>query len=332
MADEPPFRFTFMLDGLGDPSVARELTRAVHQELDHVARSDPAGLWLEVQSRKPIDEQVSDQVAALARRFALEPRDRVGSTFVPSLSAEHLRQRLAYEWTSRWATGLVFLLPALALHYLTPMLAQGGRLIPGMIEAALVIWSLIAACWPIAWQGSLALRERRITPDLFNLAGLTLTLFAGLVQVILARENVLHITAYFILAATTQRMIISRRAGRLDGNAHLMPPSRWILLVVLLGGLILAPFDLEGGAAVLLAMPAMISLLSINRLVHPFGAMIPALLMCGLLALAPTVLPDHLLAGRIESAFAFNILLTLVYGSALGAPGRAAADESLSSS
>jgi len=311
-------RFTFMLDGLGDPGAARDLTRDLHAQLGLVARADPAGMWLEIESESPIDEAMSDRVAEVARRFALEPRDRISSSFVSSVTAEQLRDRLGYEWTSRWATGLVFLLPALALHYLTPMLAQGGRLIPGMLEAALVIWSLIAASWPIAWQGLLAAQHRRFTPDLFTLTALLVSLLVGLVQVVMASENALHITAYLIIAVTTQRMIIWRRARRLQGCAHLMPPSAPLLAVVLAAGLGVACFDFAGGLSMLLAMPAMIGLLSINRLVHPYGAMIPAVLMSVLLGAAPLVLPDEYLAGRVEAAFAFNMLFTLLYGVALG--------------
>ncbi len=318
-----------MLDGLGDPLVARDLTRHVHETLGVATRSDPAGMWLEIESTAPIDEALSDRVAEITRRFGLEPRDRTSSSFISSVTAEQLRQRMAYEWTSRWATGLVFLLPAVVLHYLTPTLAQGSRLIPGMIEATLVIWSLIAACWPIVWQGFLAIRSRRLTPDLFSTAGLAVSLGAGLAMVVLARENTLHITSYFIIAATTQRLIIWRRAIRLDGNAHLMPPSRWLLGAVLIAGLSLACFDFDGGLAVLLAMPALISLLSINRVAHPFGAMIPAVLMCVLLGIAPAVFPEGYLSGRIEAAFGFNTLLTAVYGIFLGGSRLGARTESL---
>lgn len=324
-----PYRFTFMLDGLGDAIVARDLTREVHETLGVVARSDPAGMWLEIESANPVDEALSDRVAEVTRRFGLEPRDRTSSSFVPSVTAEQLRQRMMYEWTSRWATGLVFLLPAVVLHYLTPMLAQGSRLIPGMIEATLVIWSLIAACWPIVWQGLLAAQSRRMTPDLFTTAGMAVSLAIGLAMVVLARENTLHITSYFIIAATTQRMMIWRRATRLDGNAHLMPPSRWLLGAVLMAGLALACFDFSGGMAVLLAMPALISPLSINRIAHPFGAMIPAMLMCVLLGIAPAVFPRDYLSGRIEAAFGFNILLTVVYGIFLGGSRIGARTESL---
>ncbi len=318
MPAPPTHRFTFMLDGMGDPIIARDLTRALHESLGLVARADPAGMWLEIESEQPIDEALSDRVADVARRLGFEPRDRASSSFVPSLTAGQLRQRLAFEWTSRWATGLVFLLPALALHYLTPSLAQGGRLIPGMIEATLVIWSLVAAGWPIIWQGLLAIFARRMTPDLFNLAGLVVSLLYGLVMVALARENTLHMTSYFIIAATLQRLIIWRRAERLQGQSHLMPPARWLLGVVLIAGLALACFDFAGGMAALLAMPAMIGVLSCNRLVHPFGALMPAALMSGFLALAPAVVSAAQLAGRIEAAFAFNALLTLAYGLALG--------------
>lgn len=318
MPAPPEHRFTFMLDGIGDPRAARDLTRDLHERLGLVARADPAGMWLEIESESPIDEALSDRVADMARRHGLEPRDRLSSSFVRGITGEQLRARLAYEWTSRWATGLVFFLPALALHYLTPTLAQGGRIIPGMIEAALVVWSLIAAAWPIVWQGLLAARHRRFTPDLFTFTALLVSLSVGLGQVVTSTENVLHVTSYLIIAATTQRMLLWRRAGCLQGCAHLMPPSAPVLAIVLCAGLITACLDFRGGVAMLLAMPAMISLLSINRLAHPFGAMIPPMLMCALLGLSPLLLDESRLAGRVEAAFAFNVLLTLAYGAALG--------------
>src|SRR5690606_13895450 len=103
-----------------------------------VARCDPAAQTLEIETEGPVDEALSDEVARLVRHHGYEPRDRVSSSFIASVTSEQLRARLAFEWTSRFATALVFLLPAIALHYLTPALATGGRLIPHLIEAALV--------------------------------------------------------------------------------------------------------------------------------------------------------------------------------------------------
>ena len=304
--------FTFLLDGLGDPRVTQALTRDVHARLGLVARADPAGLWLEVESPSLLDEALADRVAALTRRRGLELRDRIGATFSPSTTKEQLRARLAHEWASRFATGMVFLLPAIALHYLTPILAQGSTVIPEGIQAALVGWSIVAAAWPVAWQGWLSMRRLRMTPDVFALAAIGFPFGVSLARLVTrASPPAFHAAAFAILAVALQRAIVWRRAANLEGQAHRMLPSAVPLLVAFTLATAAAVLDQTAGMAVFLATPAMLGSLSINRLLPATSLLLPVLLFDAVLATSSLGLDARWLSGRIEAAFAFNIGITL---------------------
>ncbi|MFG0329285.1 MAG: hypothetical protein ACF8PN_05235 [Phycisphaerales bacterium] len=310
--------FTFLLDGLGDPAVAGAITAAVSAKAGGLrARSDPAALTLEVESPDRFTEDLADEVIHEARAFGLEPRDRVGSSFVATLAPDQLRDRVRHEWASRFATGLVFLLPALGLHYLTPFLAMGTTAIPRTIEAALVGWTIIAACWPVIYQALLATAALRMTPDLFAGALIVGSFIAGLVMLALGTTTppIFHATAYAILAASFARFVVWRTIDRRAGHAHRMTPSAVplaLLFVIGVAGLIVDPL---GGVAALLAIPTLIASLSINRLsglagpyaILPLFGFVAALLILPRFANLPT-------EGRIEAAFALNLGYTLLLG------------------
>ena len=311
--------FLFLMDGLGDPAQAQALSGAVFRELALPARADPAGMWLEVESPGPMTEAIADQVALLAHRQGLDLRDRIGSDFSPRVTESELVKRLSFEWTSRLATALVFLVPALFLHYLTPRLATGGLLIPRFLEAVLVGWSLIAATWPVLYQAALALASLRMTPDLYAAALMLIAFAHGLFAWILSAQSAsFFVTAYAILALALQRMLLWRTEPRRAGHAHLMLPTSRLLGFILLLGCALMPFDIAGAFAFLLAAPAMMGALSVNRLLPGFLTPFPILMFAFLLATAPWFMPalgaPGPVLGRVEAAFAFCVVISLLLG------------------
>jgi len=315
-----------MLDGIGDHATARRLTRDLSDE-GLASRADPAGMWLEVESNEPIDEAFSDRVSEIARRSGMEPRDRVGSSFVPGIGIDALRRRLAHEWTSRFATGLVFLLPALALHYLHPHLAGATNYVPNLIEAVLVGWAIIAAAWPVVYQALLSLAALRLSPDLFQGSLILVSFLIGVGQTLADQSaTMFDITIYAVLLIALQRMVVWRNVWKLEGRAHLMLPLNRVLGVILAGALATLFFDARGAGSMMLATPAMMGLLAVNRLAHPFVWVAPIVLFAAFIAWSPLVLPAELLTARTESAAAFCALLTILCGRFADAPASDASD------
>jgi len=316
--------FTFRLDGLGSPAVAGRLSGRVHDETGLATRCDPAALRLDVETPdgRPLTEDDADSVIAVARPCGLEPRDRVGTSFVAGLEPERLRQRIAHEWSSRFATGLVFLLPALVLHALLPRLTGGGpRYVPFGIEALLVGWSAIAAAWPVLYQMLLAIVFRRVTPDLHAGLPIVIAFVVGIIDTVRhAPETAFDIAAWCILAVGWQRTVIWRTLPRRAGHAHLMAPSEPLLAASLVVALLVAPFDGRAAAAMILAVPSGLACLSVNRLSPGLAATLPSIGFAGLLLLSPLVMPEAWTAHRLEAAFAFNVLVTTVYGFAPPGP------------
>ncbi|MBL1218235.1 MAG: hypothetical protein D8M59_12160 [Planctomycetes bacterium] len=311
MPDHNTHTFRFLLDGLAEPADAGRLTGLMTSELNLPSRCDPAGMWLDVDFESKPDESQSNTVAALAARFGLCPRDRIGASFVPSVTGDQLVKRVQHEWASRFATGLVFLLPALGMHYLTPLLTTGPRYVPHGIEAALVGWSILAATWPAVFQGLLSLRHRVITPDLMALIAIVTSFGFGLWQTATgAEQTTLHVTAYAILAVSLQRLVLWRRVHASDGLAHRLAPTRRLLAFILLLAAVTAYFDFNGAYSVMLAVPVLIGPLTITRPWHPATWLISLTLFACFVAASPLLLSPDLLAMRLEGAFLFTILLT----------------------
>ncbi len=306
------FTFCFMIDGMGDPGVAQSLTRDIKELLDLPARCDPAGMWLEVESEEPIDEAWTDRIIEVARLQGLELRDRVGSSFVANVSRDALRNRMQSEWRTRFATSLVFLLPALLLHYLTPYLASSSTYLPNGIELVLVGWTIVAATWPILYQGLVSATAFRMTPDLYQSFLIVMTFLIGAWQVITgSSDTMLYITSFAVISIAFQRRALWNHVDRLDGHAHLMLPFARILLIVLIAASVVSVFDRLGGVSMMLAVPAMMGALAINQLAYPTGWVIPVLMFVVWLGISPMILPDRFeMEFRVEAAFLFTILLT----------------------
>lgn len=209
MSDQHPHTFRFLLDGIAEPAYAQRLTGRLKSELNLASRCDPAGMWLDVDFDATPTSSDSDAIASVAGRFGLCPRDRIGSTFVASVTGDQLVKRVRHEWASRFATGLVFLLPALGLHYLTPLLTTGPRYVPHGLEAALVGWSILAAAWPAMFQGILSLRRLTVTPDLIAFIMVAASYMLGIQQTVTGQPwTCFHVTAYAIISLSFQRLVV----------------------------------------------------------------------------------------------------------------------------
>ncbi|MEE9212700.1 MAG: hypothetical protein V3U29_08610 [Phycisphaeraceae bacterium] len=321
-----------ILDGLQDPLVGRALSARWASAAFHNA-VDVAGqcAWLAPKSDSDaLNETDMDRAAGIARAFGLELRDRVGNTFVADNDLATLRDKLVHEYKSRFATALVFGLPALALHYLGPLLAghptePRGMFYPWLFELLLVGWACIAAGWPILWQGGLALVRLRVTGDLLT-SVIVIAAFVpsavGVVSMLGAAEPWMsadgpacHAAILAIIIAVLQRWMVHRAADRLSGRAMLMLRRfgrlvrGWILASVIVG--LLAGW--HWGLAVALLLPPMMSLGAINALTPGWSAVLPVMAFAGLFLLAPGALHILIDGVQIETAAVFALMMTLVF-------------------
>lgn len=328
-------RTHLILDGLDDPLRGQQLSvRWSQAGFDNAVDVAGQSAWLSrksghADSQAPLTETEVDRAADIARGFGLEPRDRVGETFVADNSLDALRQRMAYEYKSRLATALVFGLPGLVLHYFGGYLAGAATeprdmLYPWLLQLLLVGWACLAAGWPILWQGVLSLIHLRSTSDL--LVSLTLLAAAapsaiGLSAILFGAQPffdlagpTFHAAVYLLCLATAQRWLAYRRIEALAGKAMLMPrrfnrlAAAWLALsavVMIVGGW-------RTGLAMAMLLPPLAALGAINPWNPGWSALLPTFAFAGLMLLDPVV-GDATLAGvRIEVAAGFGLLQTLV--------------------
>ncbi len=337
-----------VLDGLQDPTLARRLSAAWHAA-GAANAVDPAGqaAWLwsggadaaDASEQSGLGEGAMDRAASIARRFGLELRDRVGARFDPDVKLAALRTRVAWEYKSRLATALVFGLPALALHYLGPMLAgsagqggagsSGGMALPWLIEAMLAGWMCLAAGWPFLWQGALSLRHGRLTADLLTavliggcfiasaigVLGMAVGVRPWFVDVHGSGAPLFDVTVWAVLAGCAQRWATHAHADRTAGRGNLMLAGhRWLIGVWIAGAVLVATGgDVRGAAALVLALPVVMSSGAVNPL-SPGWLSLPAVaVFAGLVSGAGVTLPAGAMAVRVEAAGLFSLLMTLVF-------------------
>jgi hypothetical protein len=324
-----------MLDGLSDPRVGLELSRAwmeagfangvdVTGQSAWLAKRDDEQAWL--------SEADVDRAASVARFFGLELRDRVGSEFNAQNDLSALRGRLTYEYKSRFATALVFGLPALLLHGLGVWLAGGATsprqmLYPWFFELLLVGWACLAAGWPILWQGALSLRGLRMTADLYT-SLLVLACFVpsavGVLGLPLVRSTFLtvspgplfHAAMLTMAAAVLQRWMLHGAteaiAGRADwvlrGSGRLL--FTWLAVsvaVAVWGGVHL-------GVAVAMLMPPLVAMASLNPWNPGPSAVLPVAAFAVMLVLGPDALGRSIAGQEVWIAGGFAVMLTAVMG------------------
>lgn len=164
-----------ILDGLTDPVLARRLSAAwALAGFDNAVDASGQRAWIAPKNKdESLTEDEAERAAQVARAVGIEMRDRAGSRFKAENDPLVLGRQIVYEYRSRFATAMVYGLPALAVHYLAPILATGGgreprdMVYPWLFELLLGGWVILAAGWPLLWQGLVSLIHLRMTSDLF---------------------------------------------------------------------------------------------------------------------------------------------------------------------
>lgn len=267
--------------------------------------------------------------ASIARGFGLEIRYRAGRNFRAANNLEDLRRQLVYEYKSRFATAVMFGLPALVLHYVGPFLAGGtggvqSLLYPRMIELLLVGWVCIAAGLPILWQGLLGLIHLRATADLLTTLVVVVGFIGSAVGVLatpwvgqgwwgLGSGPMFHVADLAIMTAVLQRWLVHRATPRLGGKTQFMIPAFskvvgfWLCLCLVVFWL----RGVEAGLATALLFPPMIGLGAINRWSPGPTFLLPILAFAGLLLIGPRALCLSVDGVRIEIAVGFCLIMTI---------------------
>lgn len=328
-------RTHLILDGLQDAELGRQLSAKWHAA-GFLNAVDVSGqyAWIaraQDNGETELTEASVDVAANIARAFGLEVRDRVGSTFVADNDLDGLRKRMVFEYKSRFATAMMFGLPALALHYLGPILAGGGRdprsmAYPWVFELALVGWVCIAAGWPILWQGALSLIHLRPTADLLT-SLLVLVAFVpsalGLMSMswrdlpwfdMITHGGTFYIAMLAVTLAVLQRWQAHASAARLSGRADWLPRgfSRVVLAWIGLSAVVWMFGGREMALAVALLLPPMIGLGAVNRVTPGLMMLLPIFGFAVFFVLAPDRL--RVSAGEHLPAVAagFQLLMTIV--------------------
>lgn len=332
-----------MLDGLHVTGHARQLSQrwAARGLVNAV---DPAGqaAWLAREDGQALTEAQVDDAAAVARTFGVELRDRVGSAFVPANDLDALRDRLAYEFKSRFATALVFGLPALGLHYGAGLLtttSDGPRamLYPWAFEWLLVGWACLAAGWPMLWNGLLAAVHLRATSDLLLTLIVAATLLpglAGIAAIIVTGDTwlgigpadgpMLHVPLCAVMLSCLQRWRFHRAARALAGRGDWMPPAvnRMAGLWVALSVVAWAWQGREMGLAIALLWPPLVALGAINPWSPGASMLLPVLGFASVLLVGPEALQLPVRGVAVEIAAGFGLMMTGVFVAGWGALSR----------
>jgi len=331
-----------ILDGLQDPVAGRALS-ARWSEAGFDNAVDIAGqcAWLSLGVdigaggcvEDALTESDVDRAAAMGREFGVELRDRVGKTFQAKNELASLRGQMVYEYKSRFATAVVFGLPALGLHYMAPVLAGGGgearwMAYPWLLELLLVGWSCLAAGWPILWQGMVALVHLRATGDLLVMLTIGVAFVpsaVGGLSLVVTGEPwfgaplegggpAFHAAVLALMLAVGGRWLVYRFADRLSGRANLMLAGFGRLIVAWLGvsAVVMVMVGWEWGLAFAMLMPSFISLGAINHWSPGWSVVLPVVAFGGLFLGGEGVVGLSLEGVQIEAAAGFGLMMTLV--------------------
>ncbi len=310
--------------GLGAGAEAMPTCRDVTPDATAPSRMEPRGDVLPAATA--MTESDIARAAEMAREVGVEMRDRVGVGFVPANDLTAMREHMTREYRLRLAQSLVFGLPALAVHYLAPVLARGsgqsaGSLIyPWIFEMILVGWTLWTAGLPMLWQGGLALLRGKCTGDLLT-AAIVLAAFApsalGVVSFLWTSDPWLpqgpppvlasvgatqastqaasapgpqfHIALMAVMLAVAQRWLLWRRIERLAGRGNLMLPrfGRLVAAWLISTITIMALIDATAGLSFALLLPPMLALGGINRRNPGLLIALPVLVFAPIFVLGP---------------------------------------------
>ena len=270
------------------------------------------------------------RAAAMARSYGLELRDRIGKTFQAHHDRAALQDHLCYEYKCRFATALVFGLPAIALHYWGRTLAGGTgdwrtMIMPWTIEFLLVGWLGLAAGWPILWQGALSLIHLRPTADLLTGALFTVGFARATYEVFgapwIGSPSILsspHSSPMFIVPnlvmtlAVLQRWLVYRSVKHTAGHATFMIRKFSALITAWLIACLIVTLwsNLQLGLAVGLLLPPMIGLGGVNRWSPGMTLLLPVVAYTIFFLLAPASLQLNVDSVRTEIAALFAMLMT----------------------
>ncbi len=288
-----------------------------------------------------------DLAANIARAYGVEIRERVGITFRPDNDLPALREQITREYRVRFAQSLIFGLPALAVHYLGPMLASGGgqaagsMAFPWLLELILVGWAIWVAALPIVWQGVWSLIHLRPTADLFTTSiiaiaylpsawGVGSLLFvdqpwfgtvgmAGVPGVPGGSEAAsgggpaFHVAIMAVMLASCQRWRMHGHIAALAQRGNYMMPRVGSLFVF--WWLVMLIVWLVAGWKVMLAfgllLPPLISSGAINRISPGWSMALPVLAFGPVFLFGPRSLPlaSHAASLRFEIAAGFGWMM-----------------------
>jgi len=368
-----------ILDGLQDPLHGRELSaRWVTAGFENGVDVAGQAAWLRVgwapptmsegrvEDSKmvggahptPITEADVARAAAIARAFGVELRDRAGATFRADNELPALREQMVREYRARFSQALVFGLPALALHYLGPMLTGGGgasntsggggMAYPWLLEMVLVGWSLWVAGLPILWQGFASLIHLRATADLLTTMIVMLSFIPSAVGVVSLlftsvpwfglpyddagaavelRGPAFHIAVMAVMIATFQRWQLHHHVNRLAGRGQYMLPRFGRLVLIWIVAMIatMAVAGWQIGLAFGLLLPPMLSAGGINRWSPGWSIALPVIAFAPLFLFAEAVtIAPHAASLRFEIAAGFAWMMSVVMAVGWSRWGKAA--------
>lgn len=332
-----------ILDALQDPTTGRDLS-ARWAKAGIVNSLDVAGQCALLETSRESEGDEGDdasaeatvrRAAAIARAFGVELRDRAGATFVTANDLPALRKATAYEYRLRLASALVYGLPALALHYAAPFLAGGaaanprGMLYPWLFELLLTGWVLIAAGWPMLWQGVLSLVHLRLTADLLTTA-LVAASFVPSAAVVLTMPFVeqpwalpraaggtgvmFHAAVIAVTLAAAQRWRAHSEAEWLSGGGARLPRRLGVLFgAALAAGAVAWWLGMwSGGLAALLVVPPLVGLGGVNRWSPGASIVLPVVGFGCFLLMGGRALRIEAHGLEVEIAGGFQAMMTLV--------------------
>lgn len=327
-----------IVDGLADPLLAQQLSAAwARAGFDNAVDISAQAAWLAPGGEHHADELAEadvDRAARIARAFGIELRDRVGKTFKAGNDPAALRAQMAKEYKARTAVTVMFGLPAVVLHYIAPALVGGvpdarGMLQPWLIEMLLVGWLCIAAAWPVLWQGALALRNLRATPDLLAsvvIVGAFLPCATGVVLIPFRGDvwfgtpqtgggPAFHAVAMMIALVSFSRWMTHRYAQRLTGRADWMLGhlGRFIFAWLVFAGALALAGGWMTGLMIAMLMPAALSHGGINRLSPGWSIALPVVAFAVFVLMAPGALSLELRGAEVQIAAGFHLLMTCVF-------------------
>ena len=327
-------RTYIILDGLADPYLGRVLSARWAQAGFRNA-VDVAGQCAWLAPLEDPDASLTEaqltRAAAIGRGVGVEIRDRLGKKFRPDNDLGALRRQSVHEYRARLATALMFGLPALALHYLAPVLASGSGLdparmvFPWLFEMVLVGWLCVGAGFPLLWQAGLGVLHLRMTADVLSgvlIVGSFAPSAVGVMSMLVIDEPwfgrdgpMFHAAVWTMLITILGRWLCHLAASRLAGRGGIMlyHYSRVVVLWLIIMGVVAVLRDWRWALAIGLVLPPAISLGAINPFSPSWSMSFPVVSFAVLMLLGQRVFGLNIDGFEIETAAGFALIMTIVF-------------------